>query len=378
MQLRVYAYLKLTLTKGGSPMVKNERGSVIIMAMMLLAALTIIGIAGVNTSTTEVQISTNALIYNAAFYAADSGPQVAKRQLLDEDFLPESSYGDPGWVGTGGGDLDGRTRYDYEVVHQVNSDGEVLRYGDPDGNHLWEINTISGRPLEFVVSHGTHIGRGGNATVEATMMFRPGFEMPGAALWVDNPDLVDFQGNATVEGDAFDLDLCADVPDVLHDTTPLNPMDEPAHYGDEFIHEDSNGMYPFGPVYDNLSERADYIGTEFPTDLAEESTLDNPVVIIIEGDLEINNADLDFPANGILYVNGDLRINGNVEWNGVIITTGDASVGNGTADINGALITGQAANVDISGTITIQYDCTTLQNLFDWYSGYKITSWKQL
>lgn len=359
-------------------LLKNEEGSIIIMAILLLAALTIIGIAGVRMSTTEVQISTNALIYNAAFYAADSGPQVAKRQLFDEDFLPESSYGDPDWVGTGGGDLDGMTRYDYEIVHQVNSDGEVLRYGDPDGDHLWEINTISGRPLEFIVSHGTHIGRGGNATVEVALMFRPSFEMPGAALWVEDPDKVNFQGNATVKGDSFDLDMCPDAPDVIHHMDPTIPMDEPAHYGDDFVHQPSGGAYPFSLVYDSLSKSADYIGLEFPTDLAEASTLDAPVVIIIEGDLILNNADLKLPANGVLYVNGNLRINGNVEWNGLIITTGDTSMGNGTAVINGALVTGEIADVDISGTITIQYDCTTLQNLFDWFSIYRITSWRQL
>ena len=37
----------------------NENGSVIIVAILLLVLLTLIGIAGTNTSTTEIQIATN-------------------------------------------------------------------------------------------------------------------------------------------------------------------------------------------------------------------------------------------------------------------------------------------------------------------------------
>ena len=51
----------------------NENGSVIIVAVIILALLTLIGIAGTNTSTTEVQIATNNQNYQVEFYLADSG-----------------------------------------------------------------------------------------------------------------------------------------------------------------------------------------------------------------------------------------------------------------------------------------------------------------
>jgi hypothetical protein len=359
-------------------MLKNENGYVIVVALLVLSILTVIAVTGLRTSITEQQISTNALIHHMNFYAADSGPAVASIVLKDETFLPESEYANASWLGTDTIDLPNGTQFTYEVTHQVNSDGEILRYGDPDGDHLWEINTTVGRPLEIVESHGTHIGRGGDAAVQVTLQFSPAFELPNTALWVDNPDAVDFKGNATVSGDSIDPSLCPDVPDVLHHLNPINPMDEPAHFGEEFVHESSGGMYPFGPVKESLLERADHVGSLFPTVLAEASTSDDPVVIIIEGDLQINNEDLKTPAYGILYVDGNLRINGNVEWNGLIVTTGNASVGNGTADITGCLVTGDSADVDISGTIIIQHDCTTLQSLFDNLSRYRMTSWRQL
>jgi Tfp pilus assembly protein PilX len=62
---------------------KNEKGSVVVIALMMLALLTIIGISATNTSTTEVQISSNEHLYKIAFYATEAGIEVG-RAALDE------------------------------------------------------------------------------------------------------------------------------------------------------------------------------------------------------------------------------------------------------------------------------------------------------
>ena len=59
----------------------NQQGSVIIMAVIILAMLSIIGIAATSTSTTEVQVSTNAMLHNIAFYTADSGIEAGRAAL---------------------------------------------------------------------------------------------------------------------------------------------------------------------------------------------------------------------------------------------------------------------------------------------------------
>jgi hypothetical protein len=61
--------------------INNQQGSVIIMAVIVLALLTVIGIAATNTSTTEVQVSTNAVLHNIAFYTADSGIAAGRAAL---------------------------------------------------------------------------------------------------------------------------------------------------------------------------------------------------------------------------------------------------------------------------------------------------------
>ncbi len=52
--------------------INNEDGSAIVMAMLILAVLTILGISSINTSTTELQIVRNERIYQQNFYMAES------------------------------------------------------------------------------------------------------------------------------------------------------------------------------------------------------------------------------------------------------------------------------------------------------------------
>jgi hypothetical protein len=62
----------------------NDRGSVIVAALMMLALLTIIGFAATNMSTTELSISTNSLLYERAFYTAEAGLQRTKESLRSQ------------------------------------------------------------------------------------------------------------------------------------------------------------------------------------------------------------------------------------------------------------------------------------------------------
>lgn len=61
--------------------INNRQGSVMVVAMVILVLLTMIGVAATNTSTTEMQISTNAVLHNIAFYTADSGIEAGRAAL---------------------------------------------------------------------------------------------------------------------------------------------------------------------------------------------------------------------------------------------------------------------------------------------------------
>lgn len=54
----------------------NEAGSAIVLALLILAVLTIIGVSSITTSTTEIQIDTNDRLAKMAFYAAEGGTEI--------------------------------------------------------------------------------------------------------------------------------------------------------------------------------------------------------------------------------------------------------------------------------------------------------------
>jgi hypothetical protein len=58
----------------------NEKGSVMVLAMILLAVLTILGIAVLTSSSIDTQIAGNELRHKLAFYAAESATAYVTRR----------------------------------------------------------------------------------------------------------------------------------------------------------------------------------------------------------------------------------------------------------------------------------------------------------
>jgi hypothetical protein len=93
----------------------NENGSVIVVALMMMVLLTILGLAAINTSTTERHLAVNTLLYERAFYAAEAGFEHAKGVLkvpYNEQNQSNIALGNPGswsFVLDGGGVIPGLT-----------------------------------------------------------------------------------------------------------------------------------------------------------------------------------------------------------------------------------------------------------------------------
>ena len=80
---------------------KKEDGYIIIAAVLILALLTIICVSALNMSTTEIKIATNELLYERAFYAAESGLQhlteLLRIQYVDSNGAIMATGGNPNW-----------------------------------------------------------------------------------------------------------------------------------------------------------------------------------------------------------------------------------------------------------------------------------------
>jgi hypothetical protein len=104
------------------------------------------------------------------------------------------------------------------------------------------------------------------------------------------------------------------------------------------------------------------------------TSADHPGIIYIDSTAKATNLE----GHGILFVNGDLDLAGNLNWSGLILVNGNLVFsGGGTKIIEGAVV-GMGDAVALNGSVDIQYNCDLLNNLNDLFSGYKMTSWRQI
>lgn len=365
----------------------NEKGYLIITVMLILCLLSIIGVTSVRTSTTELNIATNHTIYAMNFYAAESG--IAHSAVwLKGGGVDKDNYKNPDFLATVEGTQSNKTSYAAEITHEVNADNEVLLYGDEDGDYLWEVNTTTGRPLERVISDGTH-PRGGVATVEARFRPTPPFVIPEAALWVhSNVNGNGVSGAIVGEGPSdpslfgkeyYDSNYdCPAVPDIKYHVALPN-IDYSGNTGDSQLYEQTSGLYPLNLLMENLIENADehilaLPGNKFPA----ETNLTDSVVVIDIADAKVSQ---NVEGSGILVCTGNLEISGNLKWKGLILVNGDVTFNGGGASnttmVEGSIIAlGDA--VAINGSVDLLYNCNVINDLYEKHYSYKMLSWRQL
>jgi hypothetical protein len=84
---------------------RNERGAALVIAILVLAILTVIGIALMLITSTETRIAANEWSINRAFYSSDAGVRWASSQLSSsfQAFLGRPEFGTmaaPVWTGS--------------------------------------------------------------------------------------------------------------------------------------------------------------------------------------------------------------------------------------------------------------------------------------
>jgi hypothetical protein len=135
---------------------KNQNGYIIIAALLILALLTIISVSAINMSRTELQISTNELLYEKAFYAAEAGLQHVTELLRIQYITGNSSIlasgGTPNWSFAlqGAVDSDGNSIGDFagsvEVINRkldnIDIRVKVWNNDDADGDHITDTDGL--------------------------------------------------------------------------------------------------------------------------------------------------------------------------------------------------------------------------------------------
>ena len=153
-------------------LINNEKGSVIVVAVLLLVFLTIIGISATTSSRIELNITRNSQIYKRDFYVADSGWKAAamdlqafglnfptypagQKKFAAEDGINNNPDQDSlvDEINEGYGPINGIT-YDYQItyLHDLKSVGSSGAAGCKDA--VFEVisraNHANGEPSQVI------------------------------------------------------------------------------------------------------------------------------------------------------------------------------------------------------------------------------------
>jgi hypothetical protein len=166
---------------------KNEKGIVLVVALIMLTVLILLGTTAIMTSSSDLKISSNFVSGTQAFYIADAGMERAKTSLNTvtdiNSVLASGTLGFGSSVSFGGGA--------YSVVVANNT-------GDPGGASTDTDHYV------VVTSTGTSAG-GGKRVIEA-VFYKPTTNPPGIRGAVTANYNVGTLGTMTVDGRDHDID----------------------------------------------------------------------------------------------------------------------------------------------------------------------------
>lgn len=232
----------------------NEKGMVLVLALLLISALALLGSTAVITTTTDIKISANNKTGNQAFYVAEAGVEEARARMrgspsTNPNYLADSFPTDTGWqayIGAeskaqGKGYSSGNSKhvrvaslqsaldYTVKIVHKTNSAGNMLYWGEcadtsnpkcGDGipDRTTSPTNPAGLPNKIIYLVSSY-GVAGNAskTIEAEISRAPTITAP-AALYVES--ITTLQGTST---NVIGVDRCGgptNLPGVLTTLAP--------------------------------------------------------------------------------------------------------------------------------------------------------------
>ena len=166
---------------------REEKGVVLVLAMLLLLVSTLIGISALNTSIYDIRISGNQRASVQAFYAAEAGINEfmgrfrggAANQVSDSDpsnpawklLLAKDGGNGATQIGYVSGDpnsipsLQNQLDFGVEIEHKTDETNQVIQYG--------------GVPVYIVKSYGFTTD-GGNKVIEVELIRSPSYDPPSA------------------------------------------------------------------------------------------------------------------------------------------------------------------------------------------------------
>lgn len=366
----------------------NERGSVLIIGLLVVLLLSILGLGAMMTTATELKISGNDRSAKRAFYLSEAGLEDARSRMqvgLSLSPIYDTHPTNASWeafIGTNEktiskgyqstnsnhtkyNRLDTSLDYVVTITHKLDSYGNIIYWGDSNGDGVLEENISSGKNIYVITSEGyTPDGASKPVTIEATRP--PDITVP-AALYTKTNTVV--QGNSTY---IIGTDQCggSNLPGILSMSTVTQnglPQIEGSPPVTENSTQNINIQYMINRFKQNVNYQYNASGqtltgmhwgspTLGATPQDASSCNDHNVVYF-----NTNSTFVKFMGGtsgcGLLLVEGDLNVGGGFNWYGVILVTGSVVFsGGGEKNVTGAMLAGGGVSADlVSGDASLIY-----------------------
>lgn len=378
----------------------DERGTILVAGLLVIVLLTILGLAGMMNTGTELKISSNDRSAKEAFYAAEAGVEEARSRLqTSASSFPiyDNQPNNPYWtvfIGTQqeaqqkGYDSSNSNYYRYDsvnsanldyvvtIAHKLNSSNQILKWGDSNNDGQPEENTASGQDIYVITSEG-HAPTGAVKPVRIECAKPPPIWAP-AAFYTKEPTTI--QGTSTyVTG----IDPCggSGVPGIVTKAT-VQQNGNPAINGDPSpMVQQSTKEIDIQDMVNYLKKQQNYSydvnsqtltgmnwGSPTPGATPQSPTSCNAHNVVY---FNTNNTYVKLAGEssgcGLLLIDGDLSVQGGFQWYGVILATGSITfTGGGEKNVTGAILAGGSAAVDlVGGDANIIYCSTAVRKPTD-------------
>ncbi len=380
-------------------LVKGERGSALIVGLLLIFVLTILGLAGMMSTTMELKIAANDRSAKQVFYIAEAGVEEGRTRLqvsasaspITDNYPADSSWtafigiatraAEKGYQSSNPkhvlyNQLISSNDYVVTIAHKSNATGNILKWGDSDGDGILDENTTVGQNIYVITSEG-YTTNGASKALRTEVVKAP--PIPSyAALYTKEATII--QGTSV---SVLGMDHCgtANVPGVLTKSTV-------GTNGNPTITGSPSGVVQNSPLnidvqkyVDDFSKRANYSynvngatltgmdwGSPTPgaTQQDASSCSAKNVVYFNTSSTYVKIAGGSHGC-GVLIIDGDLSVQGGFQWYGVILVTGSITfTGGGAKNVTGAMLAGGTASADlVGGDANIVYCSQAVYNQTD-------------
>ena len=387
--------MKLHLERNGRPQLgqlQKQEGIILIAALVLLAALTLIGVTAYFASSTDVKVGGNYRTNQTALQVAMAGAEKARETLRAANAASSNS-----------------ANFSEELAAQVGANGVLNGYtsSTDDSPIATSSSLVSGYTYNAYLTNDSAEGSSNTTDSNGKVVITSVATGPNNAKAIvittvqiysfsnNSPAVLYSKDNTTLNGSSItisgnDAGSCGG-----SNLSAVYVYSDPSTNNTHTLTQNGNQSLSGNPptqVGNTNLDLQSYIdglkGAATVTLTADQSegsygssssyvTVYSDATQQADGELRLNNV----TGYGILLVKGNLQLAGNINWNGIIIATGVITTsggGSNAKNIQGQIYSGSSALGDttVSGSVTIGYDSCQVKKALS-SAPLKVVNWKE-